>query len=229
MTTAAQVKKLVQPLLDSNSDLAWVGRQIYLKPVQHFSRTVLIDRIGDPDGFRPQWAVAHLFQYRTYLPLSWGEWLSWPSGERGWAWSIHDPDVAAELIKSVEQKALPILRAMQTLDDYLSHVSAHYLRHHLYERPEAKIVLDVALGDLQAARSLCEQNLADWSIERAYHNDTKKTELRKVCELCALLQNDNRSALISLLHEWEAQTVKNFKIEHIWEPTPFPLELQAAK
>jgi hypothetical protein len=27
-----------------------------------------------------------------------------------------------------------------------------------------------------------------------------------------------------LLHEWQAETVKNFKVEHIWEPTPFPLE-----
>jgi hypothetical protein len=226
MTTAAQVKKLVQPLLDSNPDLVWVGRQIYLKPIQHFARTILIDRMAYADAFRPQWAVLHLFQYRTSFTLSWGEWLSWPSGEKGWSWSINDPDVAAELIKSIEQTALPILRAMQTLDDYLTYVSAHYLRHQLYEWATAKIVLDVALGDLEAARLLCDQNLASWSVERPHHSDDKKAQLRKVRDLCALLQNDDRVELARLLHTWEAETVKNFKIEHIWEPTPFPLELQ---
>jgi hypothetical protein len=229
MTTAAQVRKLVQPLLDGNPDLVWVGRQIYLKPVHHFGRTILIDRIGDPDGFRPQWAAGHLFQYRTSFPLSWGGWLSKTSGEARGAWRISDPDVVAELIKSIEQNALPVLRAMQTLDDYLTFVSNNYFRHHLYEWPEAKIVVDVALGDLQAARSLCDEHLVGWSVERPHHSDDKKTELRKVCELCALLRNDDRTGLVRLLHAWEADSVKNLKIAHIWEPTPLPLELQAEK
>ena len=53
--------------------------------------------------------------------------------------------------------------------------------------------------------------------------------LRRLRELCARLMADDRAGLARLLHEWEAQTVKNFKIEHLWEPTPFPLELQTAK
>jgi hypothetical protein len=35
----------------------------------------------------------------------------------------------------------------------------------------------------------------------------------------------DRAGLARLLHEWEAYTVKNFKIEHLGEPTPFPLKL----
>ena len=31
-----------------------------------------------------------------------------------------------------------------------------------------------------------------------------------------------------LLHQWEAYTVEQLKIGHIYEPTPFPLELMAA-
>ncbi len=31
--------------------------------------------------------------------------------------------------------------------------------------------------------------------------------------------------MAKLLHEWEAQTVRNLKIEHLWEPTPFPLDM----
>lgn len=53
MTTVAQVKKMVQPLLEQHSDLALVGRWIYLKPVHHVARAVLIDRkrCGGPTLF----------------------------------------------------------------------------------------------------------------------------------------------------------------------------------
>lgn len=227
MTTAAQVRKLVQPLLDKHDDLAWVGRRIYLKPVRHFARAILIDRMLDKDGFQPQWAVLHLFQWRMHFTLSWGECLDKRSGELPGVWRIHDPNVSTQLIETIEQDALPILREMRTLDDYLTYVSGNYFRHQLYEWPTAKIVLDVALGDLEAARSLCDQNLASWSVEWPHHNDVKKIELRKLCELCALLQNDDLIGLVRLVHEWEAATVKNFKIEHLWEPTPFPLEQMA--
>jgi hypothetical protein len=228
MTTAAQVRRLVQPLLDTNRDLDWSGRQIYLKPVQHFARTILIDRILDPDGFRPQWAVLHLFEPRTFFSLSWGEWLYKASGEMPGSWRIYDPDVSALLIDSIEQNALPVLRRMKTLDDYLSYVSNNYFRHQLYEWPSAKIIVDVALGDLKSARSLCDQNLASWSIDRPHHTDSVKVKFRKLRELCALLMAEDSAGLARLLRSWEAETVKNLKIEHLWEPTPFPLE-QLAK
>jgi hypothetical protein len=91
----------------------------------------------------------------------------------------------------------------------------------------AKIVLDVALGDLEEARKLCGQNVDSWSVEWSHHGEDKKAELRRLCQLGALLQQDDRTGLVRLLHGWEAQSVKNLKIEHLWEPTSFPLELQA--
>ena len=41
----------------------------------------------------------------------------------------------------------------------------------------------------------------------------------------ALLANDDRAGLIRMLHEWEAASVKYLKIEHLWKPSPFPIEL----
>jgi len=50
-------------------------------------------------------------------------------------------------------------------------------------------------------------------------------ENRRLRELCAKLADDDRAGLARLLHAWEAYTVRNFKIEHLWQPTPLPLEL----
>jgi hypothetical protein len=41
----------------------------------------------------------------------------------------------------------------------------------------------------------------------------------------ALLSED-RTTLANILHEWEAMTIETYKLEKVWERTPFPLELQ---
>lgn len=227
MTTAAQVKKLVQPLLDQNSDLAWVGRKIYLKPVYHFARAILIDRILDPDGFQPQSGAAHLFDVWDGLPLNWSEWLRKKSGPMPGSWQMQDPDVGRMLIETIEADALPYLRAMTSLDDYLAHTSRFGGRD-LLVKPTARIIVDVAMGDLEKARHTWESQRELWSVDKPSYDEEDKAMLRRLRQVGALLGADDRIGLARLLHTWEAQTVKNLKIEHLWEPTPFPLELQAS-
>jgi len=227
MTTAAEVKKLVQPLLDQNSDLAWVGREIYVKPVRHFARTILIDRISDPNGFRPQLAAAHLFDGNGAFPLNWSRWLQKPSGPMPGSWRMQDPNVARMLIETIEADALPYLRAMTSLDDYLAHTS-RFGGWDLLVRPTARIIIDVARGDLDKAHRTWESQRELWSVEKSNYGEEDATMLRRLRHLCALLESDDRTGLARLLHEWEARTVKNLKIEHLWESTPFPLELQSA-
>ena len=53
MTTVAQVKQVVQPLLQRNPDLALVGRMIVVRPVHHLLRGIYLARSSDPDDFVP--------------------------------------------------------------------------------------------------------------------------------------------------------------------------------
>jgi hypothetical protein len=228
MTTAAQVKKLVRPLLERHSDLALVGRWILVKPVQHFARGIRIGSLLDPEKFRPQWAVVHLFEQRRFFPLNWGEWLYNEPSPRPGSWKISDPDISAALIRQIEQRALPALRAIGTLDDYLSFVSQHYFRHQLFDWPDCRLIVEVALGDLAAARTTCRDNLHLWSSDRPVIDEEAREEHRRLREFCALVAAGDRVALAKTLHEWEAISVKNLKIAHLWEATPFPLEMQTA-
>jgi hypothetical protein len=227
MTTAAQVKKMVRPLLERHPDLALVGRWIFVKPVHHFARAVLIDRMLNPEKFRPRWAVVHLFEARNFSPLDWGDWLYNESSPTPGSWKITDANISQALIDQIERRALPQLRAIKALDDYLAFVSQHMFGPKLFDWPHCKIIVDVALGNLEAARAICEQNIQRWSnwSDDPDLDEDGKAKFRRVCELCAKLADDDRAGLARLLHEWEAYTVKNFKIEHLWEPTPFPLKM----
>jgi hypothetical protein len=224
MTTAAQVKKLVKPLLQRHSDLALVRRWLFVKPVHHFARGILIDSLLDPEKFRPRWAVMHLFEVRRSIHLNWGELLYNEGAARPGSWRISEPNIDLALFREIEMRALPVLRAMTTLDNYLTFVSNHYFRHQLFDWPDARIIVEVALGDLEAARATSKAHLAMWSTTDPDYDEDARQKYRRLHELCARLADDDRAGLAQLLHEWEAITVKNLKIESLWEPTPFPLE-----
>ena len=86
MTTAAQIRKMVRPLLERNSDLVLVGHWIYVKPVEHFARAVLVGRTSSAIRFSPRWAVIHLFEVRQSFSLNWGQFLVDPVPGRSGIW-----------------------------------------------------------------------------------------------------------------------------------------------
>lgn len=230
MTTAAEVKRMVRPLLQRNPDLALVGRMIYVKPVVHFARAVLIGRTSSANRFSPRWVVIHLFQVRRSFTLNWGDHLDeLLPGMSGFYWPTDAPGIAEGLCNAIEKQALPWLRTMSTLELYLAFVSQNLFRHHMYDKGDAEIIVRVAQGFLGHARKLCVQQRERWSTDKPEYDDDTRADFRRLLELSALLEKDDRAGLASLLHSWEAETVKNFKIEHLWEPTPFPLELQAVR
>jgi hypothetical protein len=137
-----------------------------------------------------------------------------------------DANISQALIDQIERHALPQLRAIKSLDDYLAFVARHMLGPKLFDWPHCKIIINVALGDLDSARSICKENLQRSSVDRPNYDEDDKAENRRLREVCAKLAEDDRAGLARLPHEWEVHTVKNFKIEHLWEPTPFPLETE---
>lgn len=229
MTTVAQVKRLVRPLLERHPDLVLVGRWIYLKPIRHFARAILIDRTSKADRFSPRWTVIHLFEVRRSFTLNWGDFLVDPiPGRSGIWWPLDAPGIGDALCEAIEKQALPWLRMMSTFELYLAFVSQNLFRHHLYDKGDAEVIAHVACGYLAAARKICEQQIERWSTDKPHHDDDDRAHFRRLRELYPLVMNHDRDGLVHLLRAWEAETVKNFKIEHIWEPTPFPLELPSA-
>jgi hypothetical protein len=219
MTTSRQVKQLLSPLLERHDDLAVIGHWLIVRPVRHVLRGVILERTGDASRFRPRWAVTNLCEPQTSFPVSWGAMIV---GKGRWRWD--NPTLQNDLFHAIEEQALPSLRSIQTLDDFVAFTSSRerFPLTYFYGYLLRKVGLDIARGDLEAAKSVCAKlatGHTKWSMPLLRDDFIRVTET-----LCPLLARNDVRALAKLLHEWEAITVQNLKVADLWDRTPFPLE-----
>ena len=222
MTTVAQVREVVRPLLERNADLALVGRLIVIKPVHHLLRGVYVDRSLNPLSFAPTWSVILLSDVQKGFGFLWGERVR---GRQGY-WQTTDPDVSSAMCEAIEQEALAPMRSIKTFDDFIDLTSKlRNPRRHLDLFPIARLTVDIARGDLVAAEAICRYlKTKEGKSEYVY---MEERYARAVQELCPLVAANDRAGLANILHSYEAQSVKNLKIEKYWERTPFPIEMKS--
>lgn len=207
MTTVAQVKQVVRPLLQRNPDLALVGRLVVIKPVHHILRGISIGRSIDPKSFVPNWSAVFLFEPFARFHLFWGTRM------RG-IWDLGVPDLPEKLARAIEREALPVLRSITTIDDFVGFARGTWTEEH-------KPYVDVARGDFEAAQSMC-----DFFASLNGRFGPSQDEFEQIVQnLCPLIAANDRLGLAQLLHKYEAESVKRLKLEKFWQPTPFPIEL----
>ncbi|MBX9774847.1 MAG: hypothetical protein K2Y71_10605 [Xanthobacteraceae bacterium] len=222
MTTIAQVKEAVQPLLQRNPDLALIGRLVIIKPVHHILCGINIGRSLDHLKFVPAWSVLLLSEQHENFGYLWGAKVRGPRG----SWRITDPDLPRAMCEAIEHEALTPMRAIKTFDDFVNLAcKERFPVQHLDLYPATKILVDIARGDLVAAKAICKY--LGTNEGRAEYFYMPETYDRVVQELCPLVAANDRAGLAKLLHSYEAQSVKNLKIEKFWERTPFPIEAQS--
>ena len=143
-----------------------------------------------------------------------------------WEFTDHD-DLPAKMCEAIEEQALPLLRPIKTIDDFVGFATKERFRDtylDLYEH--RKIFVDIARGDLDSARSICEYMATDHA-KRLYLPLKMDEEYNRITkELCPLIVKRDRAGLARLLHKYEEGSVRAMKLEKYWEPTPFPIELQ---
>jgi hypothetical protein len=223
MTTASQIKKLIKPVIEGHSDLGFADGWIILKPVNHVARGISLDRTGQATRFKPKWSVTHLFDQVPVFPLTLGGEL-YNRQFKLWIWN--QPGLQEQLCGAIETEVLPLLREMDTLQKYVTFVEQHQ-DYGWNKRPLRRILVEIAMGNFDEARSICRDVISKFTPETFPGDAEDKAHFAELKKLCALLADDDRKGLAKMLHAWEAQTVKNLKLEKLWQPTPFPFELQA--
>jgi hypothetical protein len=225
MTTASQVKRAVQPLLQRNTDLALVGRLVVIKPVHHILRAISISRSLDANLFVPTWFVMLMFRPSDSVTFNWGDRIYRPTPGR---WDVTDPEASPLMCDEIERVALPILRKVQSIDDLVKFASRKRFKNYCLDLNEQKkIYVDVARGNLESAIHLCAL-LAKLAKTASF--DWEREESDKIAKTFEpLLATSDRTGLAQVLRDCEAYSAKKLKLEKLWEPAPFPLELQAAE
>ena len=222
MPSAAQVKKAIQPLLQRNSDLALINRFVIIKPVHHIQRGIFF-RSGSGDTFYPTWTVNVLFAPQVLgFDSIWSRDV-YAAPLRSGFYTYHS-DVSELLCDRIEHVALPLLRQVQTVDDFVAfNTPERFPGQSLNGFEYIKVYVDIARGDFDAALKFCEFVKA-----KGGYSDYMPWAYEVFAEtLYPMLMANDRAGLAQYLKDFELTQVKGRGLEKFWEPTPFPLEFQA--
>jgi len=231
VTTLRQIKRVFKPLMERHADVFMVGgRTLWVGPVHHVVRRIFMDSTSMVDCVAPQWNAQEMFlparrpdQHMCHYEF---HYMRDPPGEdvlfgKSWQWS--DPTMVPHLVSMLENEALPFLRTLDSLESYAV-VHRRLLDGSFFVHREDRMLLAIALGELDRARTMCQELLPryrenkdpDWWLYQSL-----RTAVVTVAE--PLMAGD-RAALAAILHGWEEANVRGTVLEPHWEPTPFPLE-----
>ena len=117
MTTIAQVRQALKPLLDRHSDLALIGRFLLVKPIYHVTRGVFVDRSIDKVAFVPE-VVTDMLALEPVRQYGFWGWNSErlitalpPTG-------TYQCQLQVPMRAHIEVNVLQRLRSIASLDDY---------------------------------------------------------------------------------------------------------------
>lgn len=203
-TRPADIKRYLKPLLQQRSDLVLIGRMLVIRPVRHILRGALFDRTSDK----------YRFTIWPYLMPLW----SGPPESVGYLHCIHDrtwhvwqPHFEPWLMDCLAADVFALVGQITTHHDFATTVSRDD------DSRDACVHAFVLAGEHDRA----VEYVRDIEARRAPRNDyyTHWAD-RKRRFLAGEIEN-----FCVRSHAREAETVKALKLESIWEPSPFPVEV----
>lgn len=239
MSTAAQVARIVQPFLEQHSDFELVGRSLVMRPVRHVMRRFVIDRTSIKSYIQPSWIVSAMFGPPPKHGGGVGTRLIQGVGR------VDRPETQVRLLEEMELLTANVLRGGDDMDGWPA--LAWKAEPVFGPGPLAFAMPLIAKGEFAKAIPYVAQTLAEITANveqrslavkkhRSSHSRPARIDayiLGRVLEsqrgynaMLDLLRAGDRFAIAALLHEWEAAAVKAEKVEHLWEPSPFPFEVE---
>jgi len=220
MTTKKQIFSLLNHLLDRDDGLALIGDEVVVKPVRHVIRRFWIDRTSDADYPHFFWAVGHTFNPMMAMGI-WAEQFQIPRGLPN-RWS--QPGMREAFVDLVENAVVPMLRRVEKFDDmftiderFRSPAYDGWLQYEPYQ-----MHFLAANGRFDDAIAIYD-SIKDF--ERSPENPRRRAYAFVTDDLAPLLLANDKPGVAALLHRWEQAKIQRNGLEAIYEPTPFPLEL----
>lgn len=247
MTTQAEIRRWLSPLLASRSDVIFRERSLWLKPAAHVCRSIFFEGSSDRTDPRPRWYFTLPFTPFGLPPKIWSaQIMVGRSTDTDFAQRVF-----GEFTDAIDNRLKPISSIeafyQMTLEDQRIATGAGWWQ--LSKYPPYHACVLAALGRLGEALRVAEAHTAQipqWekalgdaeaistlgpngSGTKSAANYARRglSPLLELQRLVVLARVGDRQGVASLLHEWERRKVRRWEIEDIWESTPFPVELDA--
>ena len=207
-TRPGDVKHYLKPLLKQRDDLVVIGRALLIRPVRHVLRGVYFDPTNDKCQFR---IVPYL------KPLCGGspDGLGYRQSIHDHVWRVWQPHFEPLLMDVLEQDIFDSLGRITSLGDLANELVSD--TGHLHSMAVTALVL---AGERERA--------AEYVRESETKASTNSKARSWVADQGEFLARDI-SAICAQAHAAEAKMVKALKLQRIWEPALFPVELPSAQ
>ena len=199
-TQPADIKRYLKPLLKQRNDLVLMGRCLMIRPVRHLRRGVFLDRTIDKYRFRV---------WRYIAPLYCG------GDEAGYGdyfrvCKVWEPHFEPMLLDCLAEDVFDYVGRMTTLADF-----AHALEgtHRFHSERVTGFVL---AGERERAAAYVSEMETKYSDNDYFRNWAARWR--------AFMEEDIGS-ICARFRSREAETVRELKLGHIWEPAPFAAEV----
>lgn len=246
MTTKRQVRKLLKPLVAKHDDLAYADGDcglLVVLPVRHFLRAVGFRASGSKEVFYVHWRIEQLFLFLHVLGVdqnrdvrragrapykfnSMAEHDGYPrSGQRTirpWLWDWEDPTMPGDFERQVERDVLPLLREPRGFEDIFDLNVPFRSRGWNYGNHREFAFL-LALGRFDELASFCRKT--GCYILPGMLNEFRAGLGDRIKRKGDDISRRDRGYVVEFLHHKEEEFVRVLRLEQVWEPTPFPLEL----
>ena len=221
MSTLRQIKRILDPVLKENPGLKLSRSWIVLKPLRHVAWTIWIQTSNDA-SFQLHWGPSPMFiPGYTISPLKRG---IYP--DTG-VWQTSLEDIETKVQVAIENQCLPFLPAVPTLFDLYEFAknSPDPATPHFYdESPPHGVYYYAAQGMLEVAIERCETIVRN--VEALPPDRLVPTHLVAVRDLYPLLRAGDRKGIGALLRFHEERCIQGHRLEKLWRPAPYPVELQ---
>lgn len=204
-TRPADIRRYLKSLLKQRSDLVLIGRLLIIRPVRHVLRGVFLDRRGKDSilTFTCMNLLCQPFGITGYGPDAWASTLD-----------VWQPHFEPLLLDTLAEEIFEQVGKITSLDDY----AAQLPDRDWFPKPRATAFL--LSGPRERAAAYVQY------IESRSPDDL---QWQPWYEAQRNLLNEDIGDVCARYHAREAQTVRELKLESIWEPSPFPIEVPAAR
>jgi hypothetical protein len=221
MSTTAQMKLVAAPLLEKHDDLVLRGRFLFLKPVRHVIRFILLDGTSGTTDFRPRAGAYIAFEKSDRININFSTYMRHPA--RGSVWPVFETNHEYSFAEAVSSTVLPQLRSIESIYDFVKFTeNVDNIYNNLNGHQIYKIPLGASLGNFDEPCAHCELISSGKAHECMPGFESMTTPIME--ELWPAMKARDIGKVAAVLHDWEEYTVKANKLEKYWEPTPFPIE-----